>query len=241
MQNAEQQSITMLDLFSLKKGTQRLRYCMWFYFFNLPWESLKGQCHEIFDPRFFSLKHPPWALFEYKLQFAKKFEFFKIHAVSLTPHARCMRCLWHRMHRCMRCHWHRMHSSCGVIDTACSIKFSNTFEKWKSYAKRRGYAKKLKLDAVLMTPHALHAGSMTPHVRCMRCHWQHMQNMTPQARSTNHSNGPGAFKGNREYLSKTYMFLNCPTPPLKGLPNKQILRSKIDHISVNSKQNSKRL
>jgi hypothetical protein len=55
------------------------------------------------------------------------------------------------------------------------------------------------------------------------------------------------------------MFPNCHTPPLqkyinlKGLPNKQIfvhalsltpharfLRSKIDHISANSKQNSKK-
>jgi hypothetical protein len=23
--------------------------------------NLKGQCHEIFDPRFFSSKHPSWA------------------------------------------------------------------------------------------------------------------------------------------------------------------------------------
>jgi hypothetical protein len=56
------------------------------------------------------------------------------------------------------------------------------------------------------------------------------------------------------------MFPNCPTPPLKkhinskGLPHKKIvmhavsltpharfLRSKIDHVSANSKQNSKRL
>jgi hypothetical protein len=45
------------------------------------------------------------------------------------------------------------------------------------------------------------------------------------AQSTNDSNGPGSLS--REYLSKTYMFPNCPTPPLKkyinlkGLPNKK--------------------
>jgi hypothetical protein len=26
------------------------------------------------------------------------FEKFTIHAVSMTPHASCMRCQWHRMH-----------------------------------------------------------------------------------------------------------------------------------------------
>jgi hypothetical protein len=37
---------------------------------------LEGQCHEIFDPRFFSLKHPSLlgprgqSLFEYKFEFA---------------------------------------------------------------------------------------------------------------------------------------------------------------------------
>jgi hypothetical protein len=44
--------------------------------------------------------------------------------------------------------------ACGVIDTECTIKFSNNFEKWKSYAKRRRYAKKLKMHAVSLTPHA---------------------------------------------------------------------------------------
>jgi hypothetical protein len=33
-----------------------------------------------------------------------------MHAVSLTPHARYM-----------RCHWYHMHGACGVIDTACTI------------------------------------------------------------------------------------------------------------------------
>jgi hypothetical protein len=55
----------------------------------------------------------------------------QMHTVSLTPHARCM-----------LCHLHRMHGACGVIDTACTIQF---LEKWKSYAKRRWYAKKIKI------------------------------------------------------------------------------------------------
>jgi hypothetical protein len=41
-----------------------------------------------------------------------------------------------------------MHGACGIIDTACTcawgIKFSNNFEKLKSYAKQRWYAKKIK-------------------------------------------------------------------------------------------------
>jgi hypothetical protein len=38
----------------------------------------------------------------------------------------------------------RMHGACGVIDTSFTKKFSNNFEKWKSYAKQRWYAKKIK-------------------------------------------------------------------------------------------------
>jgi hypothetical protein len=50
--------------------------------------------------------------------------------------------------KCMRCHLHRMHGACGIIDTACIIKFSNSLEKWQSYAKglRWCYATKKKYD-----------------------------------------------------------------------------------------------
>jgi hypothetical protein len=37
---------------------------------------------------FFSLKHPYWAPDPYKFKFAMIFEFCKMHAVSLTPHAK---------------------------------------------------------------------------------------------------------------------------------------------------------
>jgi hypothetical protein len=68
-----------------------------------------------------------------------------------------------------------------------------------------------------------------------------------------------AFKGNIYHKHILYMLYNCPTPPLqkyrnlKGLPKNffvhavsltplaRFLRSKINHISANSKQNSKRL
>jgi hypothetical protein len=82
-----------------------------------------------------------------------------------------------------------------------------------------------------------------------------MQNMTPHARST----ALAAFKGN--IYQKHIYFPELPYPTtkkylnLKGLPNKKkffvhavpltpharFLRSKIDHIWANSKQNSKRL
>jgi hypothetical protein len=61
----------------------------------------------------------------------------------------------------------------------------------------------------------------------MPCRWHRMQNMASHARFMNDSNGPGSLKW--AFLSKTYMFSNCPTPPLKkyinlkGLPNKKIL------------------
>jgi hypothetical protein len=112
----------------------------------------------------------------------------------------------------MQCRWHCMHDSCGVIDTACTI------------------------HAVSLTPHAQkifqttyksenymqNSHAMKKKFKCMWCHWHRMQNMTPQAQS----NGPGSLE--REYLSKTYMSPNCPTPPLKkyinlkGIPTNNI-------------------
>jgi hypothetical protein len=52
----------------------------------------KEQCHEIFDPRFFSIKtafQGPWlsGVFAYKFEFAKKIEIFDMHAGSVTLHA----------------------------------------------------------------------------------------------------------------------------------------------------------
>jgi hypothetical protein len=79
----------------------------------------------------------------------------------------------------------------------------------------------------------VHAVSLSPHaqkfVRRTSKSENHVQNsdgmqtklklhavsMTPHARSTNDLNGPGSLK--MEYLSKTNMFPNCPTPPLKNI------------------------
>jgi hypothetical protein len=36
-----------------------------------------------------------------------------------------------------------MHGACGLNDTACTKKYSNNFEKLKSYAKQRRCAKKI--------------------------------------------------------------------------------------------------
>jgi hypothetical protein len=36
--------------------------------------------------------------FAYDFNFLKLFENFFVHAMSVTPHAPCMRCQWHRMH-----------------------------------------------------------------------------------------------------------------------------------------------
>jgi hypothetical protein len=87
---------------------------------------LKGQCHSV--------------------EFAKILEFFKMHAVSLIPHA------W-----CMQCHWYRMH---GVIDTACTKIFSNNL---KSCAKQGCYEKK----CMRCQWHRMHDVSsvLTPHTK----------------------------------------------------------------------------
>jgi hypothetical protein len=54
-------------------------------------------------------------IFKYKFEFAKLFDIFDMHTVSLTPQAQCMQCLWHRMK--------------GVIDLACTSKISNSNSK----------------------------------------------------------------------------------------------------------------
>jgi hypothetical protein len=56
--------------------------------------------------------------FEYKLEFAKKFEIFYMHVVSMciVRCALCMRGHWHTMHNSLGRHWHRMHGAIGVIE-----------------------------------------------------------------------------------------------------------------------------
>jgi hypothetical protein len=123
----------------------------------------------------------------------------------------------------MRCHWHRLHSACGVNDTACTIKFSNNFEKWKSYAKRRCYAKKIK-NACGVIAHRIHGACGVIDTACKIWHHMHSRRTIRMALA--------AFKGNI-YQKHTYMFSNCTTPPLKkyinlkGLPNISIIFRRI--------------
>jgi hypothetical protein len=115
-----------------------------------------------------------------------------MHAVSLTPHARC---IW--------CHWHRMHGACGVIDAACTVHavsltphthvhavsliphapcmrcwhrmHKNLFEqlqKGKIICKTAMVCKKIKNTCgVNDTACTVHAVSLILHARWMRCHW----------------------------------------------------------------------
>jgi hypothetical protein len=58
---------------------------------------LKGQCHEIFDPRFFSSNNTPWApdsrakAYLNSASNSPRYDRFSnrkiVHAVSMTPHA----------------------------------------------------------------------------------------------------------------------------------------------------------
>jgi hypothetical protein len=44
-----------------------------------------------------------------------------MHAVSMRPHAPCMRYQWYRLHTCMQCQWYCMNRACGINDTACTM------------------------------------------------------------------------------------------------------------------------
>jgi hypothetical protein len=125
----------------------------------------KGTVQRDFQPSVFSLKHPSWGLLEYKFKFAKIFEFFKMHAVSMTNfkqlrkvkiiYKTAMVCKKLKMHevsmtphaRCMLCHWHRMHDAGAQggycltkktegrksRDTAPSNSIFNTSENYSFY------------------------------------------------------------------------------------------------------------
>jgi hypothetical protein len=63
----------------------------------------------------------------------------------------------------------RMQGACSVIDTACMVRVMSLTphaQKFfrKSYVKQRWYAKKLKMHALSMAPHAyVYAVSLIPH------------------------------------------------------------------------------
>jgi hypothetical protein len=83
-------------------------------------EALKGKCHEIFDPRFFSSNNTPWApdsrakAFLNSASNSPRYNRFSnakiVHAVSMNPHASCM-----------QCHWPRMHHACSVNDLTYTV------------------------------------------------------------------------------------------------------------------------
>jgi hypothetical protein len=107
-----------------------------------------------------------------------------MHAVSLTPHARCM-----------RCHWYRMHGACGVIDTACTVHAVSLTPHAHVYAEsliphawcmrypwHRMHKKLRKLKIIRKTAMvckkiknacSVNDTASTVHV-CLRCHWHRM-------------------------------------------------------------------
>jgi hypothetical protein len=72
--------------------------------------------------------------------------------------------------KCMRCHGYRMHDACGVKDIACTKKNLRTTSKSENHMQNSNDMQK----------------------NDTACHWHRMQNMTPHARLTNDSNGPGS-------------------------------------------------
>jgi hypothetical protein len=121
-----------------------------------------------------------------------------VHAVSLTPHARSM-----------RYHWHRMQGAFGVIDTACTKKFSNNFKKWKSCAVDERFERL----------------------------WQQLKGISIKNMYVPELSYPTTKKYiNLNALPNKKIFLHA----VSLTPHARFLRSKIDPISANSKQNSKR-
>jgi hypothetical protein len=132
---------------------------------------LKGTVSWDFRPSVFFIKTSVlvswlkgWSLLEYKFEFAKIFKFFKMHAVSLTPH---------RMHdayvslilhaRCMQCHFEK-------FEYLREFKFI-----FKIKCKTMMVYKKIKnACGVIDTECTVHAVSLILHARCMQCHWHRM-------------------------------------------------------------------
>jgi hypothetical protein len=144
--------------------------------------SLKGQCHEIFDPRFFSfLKTSVQSRIKGLKPFCmpmnsnsrckSKFSIcmrwhlmhgacgisetaYTMHAGSLTPHAQCGGGgLLSQPARCMRCHWHCMHKWNFWTTSTIEILRQNGFT----------IQKKWKMHAVSMTSHAIYDTACTLH------------------------------------------------------------------------------
>jgi hypothetical protein len=101
-------------------------------------------------------------------------------AVSVTPHAPCM-----------RCHWYRMQGACGIIDTACTVhamsltahaKYNTActiderFER--SWQPLKGISIKIIYVPELPTPplkkYINLKGLSNKKFSCMRCHWHRM-------------------------------------------------------------------
>jgi hypothetical protein len=93
-----------------------------------------------------------------------------MHSVSMTPHALCM-----------RCHWHRINGACGVIDTACKIWHRlhdrRTIRTALAAFKRNIYQKHIhvpELSYPTIKKYINLKGLPNKKCSCMRCHWHRM-------------------------------------------------------------------
>jgi hypothetical protein len=139
-----------------------------------------------------------------------------MHAVSLTPHAQCIRC----------------HAQCMFVnDTTCTTKFSNKFQKLKSYAKQRWYEKKIKnACGVNDTPCTIDLLFERP--------WQPLKGISIKnlyVPELSYLTTKKIYKFKWATQKKIFMHAVSLTS------HARFWHSKIHHISANLKQNSKRL
>ncbi len=94
--------------------------------------SLKGQCHEIFDCRFFHESVSPKPLSIPLGSFQICLKFAKIFTTQGEVHHRCRR--WHQGQIYQRCHWYQWQIATGVIDTGGKFDTAGKFDTSGKFA-----------------------------------------------------------------------------------------------------------
>jgi hypothetical protein len=146
----------------MENGVEDRARCLWQEYQQIK-GILKWQCHEIFDPRFFSSTIPPgpliqglkpfWILLRFRRDIidfrTQKFTLKAARAVWIVRRP-CMRCQWHILlsmtphaflifffayHRCFAYDFHFSKLLENVNDTACISKNSNIFANSNLYSK----------------------------------------------------------------------------------------------------------
>jgi hypothetical protein len=104
--------------------------------------NLKGQCHEIFDPRFFSLNNTPWAP-DSRAKASLILLRIRRDMIDFRTQKSCMRCQWHCMHE--------------------NFLLGSPFKFIYFFSGGVGQFGNIYVSRSCMRCHILHAVSLTPH------------------------------------------------------------------------------